>query len=110
LKQPFTASDLTERVTLRRYIETINEYGTIERVATSLGTVWALVRPMSGRERDRAQQTEARADYLVVLRNRDDLTEKDVVVWRGAELNIRFIKERGPRALFLEIEAEKNAP
>lgn len=110
MRQPYGAGELTERVTLRRYTETKNAYGTLSHTPSTVATVWALVRPLSGSERDRAQQTEERANYLVVIRYRSDLTEKDYIVWRGSEMNIRFLKDRGPRARFLEIEAELNAP
>lgn len=102
----YSVGELNERVTLRRYTETQNEYGTLVRTASTIATCWALVRPMSGGERDRAQQTEARPNYLVVIRYRSGLTEKDYVIWRGEEMNIRFIKDRGPRSQFLELECE----
>jgi SPP1 family predicted phage head-tail adaptor len=102
----FNARELDQRVILRRYTELPNEYGTLVRTAHQLGIVSAKVRPMSGRERDHAQQTDARANYLVVIRARDDITERDYVVWMGQELNIRFVKRR-PRARFLELECER---
>lgn len=110
MREPFRASELTERVSITRRTEAQNAYGTLVPADSTLATVWALVRPMSGRERDRGQQTEARANYLVVIRYRSDLTEKDILTWRGTEMNIRFFRDRGPRARFLEIEAEANAP
>lgn len=103
----YTVGELNERVILRRYTETQNEYGTLERTAVNVAKVWALVRPMSGGERDRAQQTEANPNYLVVLRYRRDVTHRDYIVWRGEELNVRFVKDRGPRNQFLELECER---
>lgn len=108
---PYSPGELRERVTLRRTTETQDEYGTLVRTPTDIGPFWALVRPMTGREREAAQQLEARADYLFVFRygvhQEHTITEADTLVWRGAEYNIRFIKDRGPRALYLEIEAER---
>lgn len=104
----YKAEELDQRVTLRRYEEVQNEYGTLVRTPQNLGDVWAHVRPMSGRERDHAQQTDARANYLVVIRPRQGLTERDYVVWNGVELNIRFIKYRA-RSMFLEMECERMA-
>lgn len=103
----YRAGELRERVTFRRKSEETDEYGTVSETLSDIATVWAHVRPMSGRERTQAQQLEANANYLVVVRNRDELTEADVVVWRGDTMNIRFIKDRGPRSLYLEIEAER---
>lgn len=108
----YNAGELSQRVTLRRYTEVQNEYGTLVRTAVDLATVWALVRPMSGRERDHAQQTQSRANYLVVIRSavaeNHELDEKDYVVWRGEEMNIRFVKYR-PRSRYVELECERGA-
>jgi SPP1 family predicted phage head-tail adaptor len=111
MKQPYCIGELQETITLRRYTEAIDAYGTIARTATTIASgVFAHVRPLSGRERDRGQQTEARANYLVVIRYRTDLTEKDFVVWQGVEYGIRFIMDRGSRSTFLELECERGAP
>lgn len=83
---------------------------------SSLGTFWAKVRPMSGREQSYAQQTQARANYLVGIRYQpaltedDGLREEDVVVWRGHDMNIRFIRDAGPQREFLILECERGAP
>lgn len=111
MRQPYEVGELRERVTLRRYTETQNEYGTLERVATTIAAnLPAHVRPMRGNESDRGQQTEATAGYLVVIRYRTGLLERDVVVWRGVEYGVRFIMDRGPRVQFLELEVERGAP
>jgi SPP1 family predicted phage head-tail adaptor len=106
----YSIGELDQRVELVSVSTEKNEYGTLGETETSLGTVWAHVRPMSGRERDHAQQTDARADYLVVIRTRGDLSEKDRIVWRGETLNVRFVKHRSNREQFMEIEAEMGAP
>lgn len=64
---------------------------------------------MSGRERFHADQTQPTANYMVTIRNRRDLTESDYIVWRGGEMNIRFIRDRGSRSLWLELECERGA-
>jgi len=110
MRQPFDFGELRERVTVRRYVEAIDDYGTIGRTATALyADIPAHVRPMSGNEQDRGQQTEARANYLVVIRYRGDLTEKDTIIWRSVEYDIRAILDRGPRSQFLELQVERGA-
>lgn len=103
----YRPGELRERVTIRRTTQAADAYGALVATDTDVATVWALVRPMTGRERSASQQTEAVAMYLVVMRYRDDLRDDDVLVWRGYTFNIRFIKDRGPRAMYLEIEAER---
>lgn len=102
----YRTGELTERITFYREQSVSDGMGGTTAGWISLGPVWALVRPMSGGERERAQRVSAESNYLIVVRNRADLTEKDIAEWRGRRLNLRFIKYRGPRALFLEIEAE----
>ena len=63
------------------------------------------MRPLTGREREHAGRREATADYLVVIRARDDLVEANRLGWEGRKLNIVFIRNRGTRTQFLEIEA-----
>jgi SPP1 family predicted phage head-tail adaptor len=105
--------ELDERVTFMRRDETKNAYGTLVPVDTEIATVWAKVRPMSGRERDRSQQTEARSNYVVRAHNSPairEVTAGDFVLWRDAEMNIRFIRDAGPRPLFIEFECERGGP
>lgn len=105
--------ELDERVTFMRRDETKNAYGTLVPTNTEIATVWAKVRPMSGRERDRSQQTEARSNYVVRVHNSPAIravTEGDFVLWRNVELNIRFIADAGPRPVFVEFECEKGGP
>ena len=101
---------LDERVTFQRKTLVQNEYGTLVETADDIATVWASVKAKVGNELDRGQQTQATSNYLVTIRNRTDLTESDVIVWRSHELNIRFIRDSGPRPLYLEIEAERGVP
>lgn len=104
-----TAGELDQWITLRRKIETQNEYGALITTDLDYAKVRAKVRPMSGRERDRSQQTEARANYVVTIRTRTDVHEKDYIVWQGVEMNIRFLPFH-PRSVFMSIEVERGAP
>lgn len=101
---------LNQRVTFRRVTMTGDGVGGATTTWTDLFTLWACVQPLRGREREQSMRDEARADYLIVVRNRDDLRATDVAEWRGRTLNLRFIRDRGPRTGWLEIEAELGAP
>ncbi len=101
---------LDQRVTIRRKTSTKDGAGGSVTAWSDYTTVWAHVRPLRGRERDQAMRTEGVADYLVVIRNRDDLLDDDVIHWRGRDFNIRFPMAKGPRTPWLEIEAELGAP
>lgn len=101
----YRVSELRERVTLQSKVRTRDAMGGYAETWTDTATVWALVRPMSGKERALAAQQQASTNYKVVIRYRF-VTTTQRLIWRGTPLNIRFVADRGPRSEFLEIEAE----
>lgn len=105
-RTPYSANELDERVTFQRMVEVIDDMGGHSHTWNDLITVWAHVRPMSGDERVAAHSLSSEANYLIVIRYRSDITEKDIALWKGYTFNLRFRKERG-RSRFLEIEAER---
>lgn len=102
----YQSGELDQRISLQRETRTADEMGGAAVSWVEFDEVWARVRPMSGAERERAGGLASEAMYLVVIRNRSDLTEADTIVWRGVRLNMRHVKYR-PRSPFLEIEAEE---
>lgn len=99
---------LDERISFERKTLTPDGSGGASESWAEYAEVWASVRPMSGRERERAMRNESAADYLITIRRREILAT-DRIVWRERYLNIRFVKDAGPRAHYLEIEAELGA-
>jgi SPP1 family predicted phage head-tail adaptor len=102
----YKAADLDQRVTFKREVTTSDGMGGQTHSFTEIATVWALVRPMSGREREQAQRLNAQSNYLMVIRNRDDIDETHVAEWDGVTFNIRFAKAKA-RSRWLEIEVER---
>lgn len=70
-------------------------------------TVWAHVRAKTGRERVDADRVDADAGYVFTVRNRSDITEKNIILWNSRKLNIRFIRNLAHKPLYLEIEADQ---
>lgn len=103
----YRVGELDQRIQLQRRTRTRDGAGGSSSSWAAYATVDALVRPMSGRERENAARVEATAGYLVVIRYRPDVVEGDRVYWeaQGRYLNISFAKIRR-RAWALEIEAE----
>lgn len=103
------AGALDERIVVRREGLTGDGQGGSAVALTTVGTFYASVRVMSGRERDMANQTESPRNYRIILRRSTlsaDIQENDKVVWRGKTMNIRFIADAGPRQQYLMIEAD----
>lgn len=106
----WSAGMLDKRITFRRKTSVKDGLGGAVTTYADYKPAWAHIRPLSGREREQAQRAEGVRLYLVVVRNRDDLLDDDVIRWRGRDMNIRFIRNKGPRTAWLEIEAETGAP
>ncbi len=80
---------------------------TIEK--TNRVRAFAKVRPLSGRERYAGGQVRAPAMYRFTLRNRE-MSESQVIEWRGDVYNIRFIGTSGTRDRYIHVDAEKDVP
>jgi SPP1 family predicted phage head-tail adaptor len=100
--------DLSERVTFESYAETADGMGGQAVAWSTFATVWAKVRPISGRERAQAGGLEAPANYEFTIRRRADLTESMRLTWRGETYNVRFIAVPPAGDLYMRIEAERD--
>ena len=104
----FKKENLDQRVAIQREVITGDGGGGGAKSWTTLSTVWANVRPMTGRERFHAGQNDESANYEITIRPYD-LKAKDRIVWTSVspqiEMNIRFIK-RDPRGTFVKIHVE----
>lgn len=98
---------LNELVTFYRKDQVKNEYGTLVPTRVKIADAYARVRPMSGGERNRSEQTEAYADYRFTAHYRSDLVEANLIVWNGIDYNIKFIADNGPKEAYLYVDAER---
>jgi SPP1 family predicted phage head-tail adaptor len=105
-KSTYSAGELDQRVSFLRETKVDDGMGGNTVTWPPIATVWAKVRPMSGTEREHSDRLNAQANYLIVIRYRSDITEKDVAEWKGTIFNIRFSKDE-PRSTFLAMEAER---
>lgn len=105
-KETFSSGELDQRVTFRRESKTDDGIGGSVTTWTDIATVWAKVRPMSGSEREHSDRLNATANYLIVIRARDDIDESCIAVWKGTQFNIRFARDQ-PRSRFVALETEK---
>ena len=101
---------MDQSIAFERLKDVSDGYGGVTRTWAELeenANVWAEVKAKSGTE----AMTEGRmnASYVVVftIYNRNDLSEKDRIVWQGERYNIRGIRRTGDRSLRLVIEAER---
>lgn len=102
----YSPGELDKRVTIRREVETPNRSGGFDLSLVDVATLWAHIRPKSGRETSNETRVNASVSYLFVIRFRADIRPSDRIIWNGVSYNIRAILTRGNRALYLEIDAE----
>lgn len=101
-----TPGQLDQRVTIQQESRVEDEGGGAVVTWVDVATVWAEVKPLSGRERLHGQQLESRINYRVTIRRRSDITAAMRLVWRGQAMQIRAIPDAGPRALYLTLDCE----
>lgn len=98
---------LDQRITIQREARTADDYGGAALAWVNVATVWANVRPLSGRERADFGEVEAPANYRFTIRRRGDVTAAMRITWAGAAYNIRFVSDPGARSLYMALEAER---
>ena len=84
---------LRHRITLMRQVNEINDYGATITKWESIATVWAEVKPLSGREYFSAQQVQSEITTQIWLRHLDGIE---------SSMRVKFGKR------FLEIVAVLN--
>ena len=93
-----SAGKLDRRVTLQMPTVSRGDLGGVEKTWADAATVWAQVRPLSGREATRAQQVQSMASVAVTIRYRTDIdTTARVVLDDGRTGSVTWIEEIGRR-------------
>jgi len=62
------SANATDRITIQKPVETSDTYGGRTVVWTNVGTYWAAITPVSGRELFAQSQTQSRATHKMVIR------------------------------------------
>jgi len=101
----YRAGELDQRITFQARQVTSDGMGGDSFVWVNLCDAWARVRPKSGREVTEFDRVNAEAGYLFVVRNRQDITDSNRILWDGEPYNIQVRKQPKKRALYLEIDA-----
>ncbi len=98
------AGRLRHRVQIQRATETRASDGGTVQTWRAIGTVWADVRPLTGREQELAGRTASVVSHRVEVRYRDGVDTRCRVVWGDRTFGVvaaRNEDERG-RALVMD--------
>lgn len=103
------AGRLRHRVTVQRATDSIDQYGDQTPTWTALGTVWASVEPLSGREYFAAAQMQSEINARVTLRpiSGVTITPKDRVKFGTRYFDVQSVinlEERGRELQLLCVE------
>jgi len=105
----YRTGELDQRITFQERISVPDGMGgdTVTWASITNGDAWAHVRPKNGREVTEFDRVNAEAGYLFVVRNRQDITDSNRIIWEGEPFNIQVRKQPKKRALYLEIDADR---
>lgn len=106
---------LSEKVSFTRETRTQRADGGYDKTQAVIAEVWAEVVPTQAREEEQAGRLHGSTTYLVTIQADDKpsaLTTDDGATWNTApggavSFNIRAIRPRKGRALYLEIVCEQ---
>lgn len=87
------------RITIQRASVTQNDYGEDVPTWAALGSYWANIRALQGRELEAAQQTWAEARFRIDMRYQrgSDFRRKDRIVWGSRTLDVLDVEDPDQR-------------
>lgn len=101
----YSASSLTERVTIQKPTETVGDDGVVRTAWSDVATVWAAVRSETGTERLRAGRVEMRQGHLVGMWHKE-IDGSYRLLWRGRTLHIQGVESDRTWTELLCVEAD----
>ena len=88
------AGQLNQRVTLERFTETEDAYGATVTDWATVGTFWAAVLPLTGKEIIAGDAVAAITDVRVIMRYQPGVTAADRLKHNGKVLEIKAVINR----------------
>jgi len=96
---------LNKRITIQAYTTTENDMGDSISTWVDLGTVWANVTNLHGREYFAAMQVQAEKTVKFTIRCNKNINETMRIIFEGNNYNINFIDNIKYGNKFMEIKA-----
>lgn len=84
--------DLNRWITLSHVPTSVNTDGS-PATPTEYATSWALIKPLTGRELDKAQQISQDVSHLVVIPYQPGVLESDLVGWENRTFLVQVIED-----------------
>jgi len=107
----YQSGELDQIINISRWLYTSdNQGGQEKQLSVICEDLHAKQRPMTGNESDRYDKLNAVGASVFVIRYGEDVKENDLIEWNGKKFNVRYLKDYGGRATYLEIFAEFGWP
>ena len=100
---------LRHRVTLQKQINAQNDYGATVTEWRDVATVWAEIKPLSGREYFSAQQVQSEVTTQIWLRYRDDVKPTMCINHNGKHYEILSVLNTNGRNTSLQLMCKENS-
>ena len=94
---------LRHRITLLKQVNEVNDYGASVQTWRMVATVWAEVRPLSGREYFSAQQVQSEVTTQIWLRYIDGIKPSMKVKFANREFEILSVLNTQERDVSLQL-------
>lgn len=94
---------LRHRITLLKQVNEVNDYGASVQTWRTVATVWAEVRPLSGREYFSAQQVQSEVTTQIWLRYIDGIKPSMKVKFANREFEILSVLNTQERDVSLQL-------
>jgi len=96
---------MRHRVTFQRATKTPDGAGGSTLAWSTVETVWADVKPVSGNERYNSMRVEADVSHTVLTRYRSDIFPSDRMVFDSRQMQVKSVINVEERNRYLEIKA-----
>lgn len=103
-------SDLRERVTIERPVESLDSMGGRARIWEHVATIHAAVTGRFGEERFARGIEAATINYRIIIRFRQDVDASCRILWRGKRLDVTAAYDAEGRRCWLTIDAQEGSP
>ncbi len=94
---------LRHRIEIQSLTTTDDDIGHPAKTYSTRDTVWALIRPLSGREKIAAEQVAAEITHKVTIRYYDSISPKCRIKFGGRYFDINFIGDYDERNEYMEL-------
>ena len=86
------AGRLRHRITIQSVGSTLDDYGDLSNSWTTLATVWASIKPVSGTEENIASELTGIATHTIAIRYRSGITSQNRIVFGSRTFEIHHVK------------------